>query len=513
MTDESLSDRLLALDAEPTPPTKPPKSQPRGGENRMAREMRIGVGIILGLLGVLGGVLYYRIDSDAKKAAALKAKLELPGNVADAPAGQAPSGAGQAPPGQLTQFESADPGGEVAAIASAIPKAGEPNDAWSAEASLYEKAGADEATAPATNVAGEASPQELPAAWSVEPPQSEPAPEAPADGHVAGKTEPMPPLQFSHDAANLNFDDQPSVGDEPYAVGATEDAAAAETNQPAAATDLGGNVAPGGEPGLLNPAGSDEPAPFQAQPDPNSVAHESMPVEPAAPGNWGRRQPEVAPAQATEANPYANPAQAPEPTPAATPGRPAGFGYDNAQQAFPSETSQQRTPVASDTGVFDQAQSQYTVGPNENFWSISKRLYGSGAYFKALYEHNRRNYPSPNQLQPGDVISAPSAQVLQQTYPRLCPKPAAAGASSSFRPASARVGNGERLYTVSEGDSLFNIAKYELGQASRWAEIYELNREQLGADYNRLKPGTQLVLPGMPREDRLTEAPTPGVQR
>ena len=51
------------------------------------------------------------------------------------------------------------------------------------------------------------------------------------------------------------------------------------------------------------------------------------------------------------------------------------------------------------------------------------------------------------------------------------------------------------MYVVEEGDTLFDIARYELGKASRWAEIYDLNRNQLGSDYDYLAPGTKLMLP------------------
>jgi nucleoid-associated protein YgaU len=51
------------------------------------------------------------------------------------------------------------------------------------------------------------------------------------------------------------------------------------------------------------------------------------------------------------------------------------------------------------------------------------------------------------------------------------------------------------VYVVEEGDTLFDIARYELGKASRWAEIYDLNRGQLGTDYNYIAPGTKLMLP------------------
>jgi nucleoid-associated protein YgaU len=52
-----------------------------------------------------------------------------------------------------------------------------------------------------------------------------------------------------------------------------------------------------------------------------------------------------------------------------------------------------------------------------------------------------------------------------------------------------------RTYTVQEGDTLFDIARQELGKAARWMEVYELNRQTLGRDWEHPRPGTQLALP------------------
>jgi nucleoid-associated protein YgaU len=73
---------------------------------------------------------------------------------------------------------------------------------------------------------------------------------------------------------------------------------------------------------------------------------------------------------------------------------------------------------------------------------------------------------------------------------------------------TALVGGG-RVYVVQEGDTLSSIAHYELGKISRWAEIYELNREAIGKEYNYLTPGMQLVMPSKekPSSDRMTRQP------
>jgi hypothetical protein len=60
---------------------------------------------------------------------------------------------------------------------------------------------------------------------------------------------------------------------------------------------------------------------------------------------------------------------------------------------------------------------------------------------------------------------------------------------------SAPAASGGRTYVVAEGDSLFDIARNELGKASRWVEIYDLNAHVLGTDIESLTPGSRIVLP------------------
>jgi nucleoid-associated protein YgaU len=73
------------------------------------------------------------------------------------------------------------------------------------------------------------------------------------------------------------------------------------------------------------------------------------------------------------------------------------------------------------------------------------------------------------------------------------------------------------VYTVTEGDTLFEIARHELGKPARWAEIYELNREVLGDDTDFLRPGTELILPATsesaPRNNTAIRQPAPVYSR
>jgi len=140
----------------------------------------------------------------------------------------------------------------------------------------------------------------------------------------------------------------------------------------------------------------------------------------------------------------------------------------------------------------------YEIQPNDNYWIISEKLYGTGAYFKALAHHNRKKIPQEDQLPVGETIAAPNVAQLEKAFPDLCPKPSHREAdkrrgSTVGMPSQRGTG---RVYVVQEGDTLFDIARNELGKASRWAEIYELNRDQLGPDYNYLPHGLQLMMPG-----------------
>ena len=97
----------------------------------------------------------------------------------------------------------------------------------------------------------------------------------------------------------------------------------------------------------------------------------------------------------------------------------------------------------------------------------------------------------------GETLSTPTVAQLEQSYPDLCPKASRREAVRSRASLASMHGGyaGGRTYQVQEGDTLYDIARNELGKASRWAEIYELNREALGKDFDYLTPGMRLTLP------------------
>jgi nucleoid-associated protein YgaU len=136
---------------------------------------------------------------------------------------------------------------------------------------------------------------------------------------------------------------------------------------------------------------------------------------------------------------------------------------------------------------------QYKIQPNDTYWSISEKSYGNAGYYKALHAYNKKLRPAINQLDVGQTVSVPDAGELERQYPDLCPKRRPTGNQT----AGGSLGHtrGGHVYVVEKGDTLFDIARQELGKASRWAEIYDLNKNALGEDFDYLRPGLELALP------------------
>ncbi|MDZ4818523.1 MAG: LysM domain-containing protein [Planctomycetota bacterium] len=157
-------------------------------------------------------------------------------------------------------------------------------------------------------------------------------------------------------------------------------------------------------------------------------------------------------------------------------------------------------PVAPARTAAALAQSQHfatdRVRNGDTYWTIAERNYKSGSYFKALYEHQRRNLSTAAApLVPNTDIEIPTVEELHSLYPDLCPKVVKASAATTQVGLSGRTANGETVYTVAQGDTLYEIARKQLGQANRWAEIRELNKSTLGGDLDHVPPGTKLILP------------------
>jgi len=145
----------------------------------------------------------------------------------------------------------------------------------------------------------------------------------------------------------------------------------------------------------------------------------------------------------------------------------------------------------------------YITEAGDNFWIISKKVYGSCRYFQALAEHNKTEIPNPMKLKAGTVVQTPPADELQVRYASLLTgSQATVVTASAADPATTDTDvqgffigpNDQPQYRVQPEDTLSSIARAHLGRSSRWVQVLEMNRDVL-IDGNTLKVGTVLRLP------------------
>jgi|GEM_PF-2241424 len=122
----------------------------------------------------------------------------------------------------------------------------------------------------------------------------------------------------------------------------------------------------------------------------------------------------------------------------------------------------------------------YTVKPGDSLWDVAATLLGDGTKWVGLYAANRDVLPNRHSIAIGTVLQIPEHL-----------RPASATTPAEDQPASEATP--ERTYTVHRGDNLHIIAKKELGDAGKWADLWKWNRDKLH-NPNLLVAGMKLRL-------------------
>ncbi|MFH1593236.1 MAG: LysM peptidoglycan-binding domain-containing protein [Candidatus Omnitrophota bacterium] len=125
---------------------------------------------------------------------------------------------------------------------------------------------------------------------------------------------------------------------------------------------------------------------------------------------------------------------------------------------------------------------EYVVQKGDTLKKIAEEQLGGIHRWKYLYEFNKAQIKDPAALQPGTVIIIPIEQEGHGKAPN-----AKAVTVTETSP-------GWRTYTISKNDSLWKIAKKQLGDGKRWKEIYELNKGKI-KNPDALIAGTQIIIP------------------
>ena len=168
------------------------------------------------------------------------------------------------------------------------------------------------------------------------------------------------------------------------------------------------------------------------------------------------------------------------------------------QQQFGSEQRDAFHPQPSDN-----VRGEYMVQNGENFWTISKKLYGSGRYFQLLAELNKSRVSDPQKMRPGIKLIAPDRGTMIAQYQArhksrqrtVSEFPGKGAVSKSGKPSGFFISqDGRPMYRVGSSDTLTDISQRHLGRSSRWFQIYQINRQRL-QNPNKLQIGVELQLP------------------
>lgn len=148
---------------------------------------------------------------------------------------------------------------------------------------------------------------------------------------------------------------------------------------------------------------------------------------------------------------------------------------------------QLRIPGGQAVQMAESVQSAYTVQRGDSLTDIAARLLGDPARYVEIFDANRHVLDSPSLLRVGQVLTLPGG--AESPVASGTPAMATAGAPPDQ-------GNSRRrdMMFVQSGDTLSQIAKRYTGDAGRWQEIWDVNRDRI-PNPNRLSMGESLDLP------------------
>ncbi len=133
---------------------------------------------------------------------------------------------------------------------------------------------------------------------------------------------------------------------------------------------------------------------------------------------------------------------------------------------------------------------QFELKSHDSLWDAARTIYGDGQWFRALYQHNLTRLEGTTDRQKSVMLECPAPLDLANRFPELAPP-------DFVERDETRTVDPTQYMTVT-GDSLFEIARQQLGQASRYLELLELNRDRLPpavSHLTRLPAGIKLTLP------------------
>ena len=157
---------------------------------------------------------------------------------------------------------------------------------------------------------------------------------------------------------------------------------------------------------------------------------------------------------------------------------PAAELKTTADPVAPAANSSAADAPASQSGTTART---HTVQRGETLSSIAKAVYGEARQYKAILAANPGL--DATKMRPGTVLQLPPVSKVKQ--------------SAKSADAASAVSDSKN-YVVQQGDSLYKITRKLYGTGERQDELYQMNKQVIGPDSTRLKPGMVLKLPAAP---------------
>jgi len=112
----------------------------------------------------------------------------------------------------------------------------------------------------------------------------------------------------------------------------------------------------------------------------------------------------------------------------------------------------------------------YVIRSGDCLWNIAKDQLGDATKWSDIYKMNSDVLGSnPSLIHPGASINLPGAD----------------GATATGSIAH---------YTVKAGDNLWDIAKSQMGDATKWGDLYKANQDVIGSNPSLIQPGQELTI-------------------
>lgn len=135
----------------------------------------------------------------------------------------------------------------------------------------------------------------------------------------------------------------------------------------------------------------------------------------------------------------------------------------------------------------------YTVKPGDTLTAIARRTLGSAdrRNLDAILDANRAVLSDPDLVKVGMSLVIPAIGASMEGSAR---REASQGQESRLVSDRAQSTASIRWYQVRKNDRYASIAREQLGDAGRWQELYELNKDKF-PDPDRIREGVRIKLP------------------